>query len=398
MVPTARRSLNALTSVRFLAAMWVVIYHYNRKFRFATAVQEQHYVAGPHSPLDLLISQGHIAVDFFFLLSGFILAYTYSDNGGTLRGGARVFWVARVARIYPVYLLGLLLGLGPYLADGHRLSGVISSGLAHIFMLQAWLPQTQDWNQPSWSLSVEAFFYALFPVLLPLIARGRRRGLWQILICSWLAFALVLLALWAVGTIGGLTGLWWWGDIVRYIPIFSLSEFIAGTALGLLFVHYGRDAIPMFHRLTKRGTGNATVVLTLILTAVLIGIPALGFNTGDVDGMAIFAMPLLAALIYLLAFQTGSIAHALSNPKVVWLGKISYGVYILHWPIWYLLSGFATTTLHLKIDSFALLIVYLVLVVGAAGLSFEYIERPARSAIRARWSQVQSDPTVSAAR
>lgn len=394
---TARKSLDALTGARFLAALWVVIYHYNGRFRFTTTAQEQAYVAGPHSPLDLFISQGHIGVDFFFLLSGFILAYTYLDNNGAVRGGTRAFWVARIARIYPVYLLGLIVGFGPYLAESHGLLGVFGSGLAHIFMLQAWLPQTLGWNQPSWSLSVEAFFYALFPLLAPLIARAQRRSLWQILACSWLVFALVLLALWAIGTGGNLTGLWWWGDVVRYLPLFSLPEFIAGMALGLLFVRYGQDGIAGLQQRSGWSIGDATVVLTLILVILLIGIPALGFNTGDVDGMAIFAMPLLLALIYLLAFQTGGIARALSHPRLVWLGEISYGVYILHWPIWYLLSGFASQVLHVEVDNFALLVVYLALVIVAAGLSFVFIERPARRAIRARWGQAQPVAVVNTA-
>jgi len=114
--------------------------------------------------------------------------------------------------------------------------------------------------------------------------------------------------------------------------------------------------------------------------------------------MAIFAMPLLAALIYLLAFQTGGVARLLAHPRLVWLGEISYGVYILHWPVWYFVSGFATTFLHVEIDNFALLIVYLGLVLVAAGLGFKYIERPGRRAIRARWSQRIPTPSVSVVR
>jgi len=393
-----RKSLDALTGARFLAAIWVVLYHYNGRFRFASQAQQDQYAAGPHSHLDMFIGQGHLAVDFFFLLSGFILAYTYLDSDGSLRGGSQAFWVARIARIYPIYLVGLLVGLGPYLADSHTFMSVVGSGLAHIFMLQAWIPQTLDWNQPSWSLSVEAFFYALFPLLLPLIARARRSGLWLILACSWLAFAAMLLTLWAVGVTQGLTTLWWWGDFVRYVPLFSLPEFIVGVALVLLFVRYGRDAIPVLRNASDDLLRNATIWVVVALLVVLISLPAIGFSTGDVDGMAIFAMPLLAALIYLLAFQTGGVARLLAHPRLVWLGEISYGVYILHWPVWYLVSGFATTFLHVEVDNFALLIVYLGLVLVAAGLGFKYIERPGRRAIRARWSQRIPTPSVSVVR
>jgi len=106
---------------------------------------------------DRLFSHGYLAVDFFFILSGFILAYTYATTEGTTRGGARVFWVARIARIYPVYLLGLVLALGPYLATEHNIQNITISIGSHLVMLHAWLPGTLDLNQPSWSLSVEAF-------------------------------------------------------------------------------------------------------------------------------------------------------------------------------------------------------------------------------------------------
>jgi peptidoglycan/LPS O-acetylase OafA/YrhL len=73
----ARKSLGALTGARFLAALWVLVYHYTVEFRFATSQQSLQYQAGGRSPLETLIGQGHLAVDFFFILSGFILAYTY---------------------------------------------------------------------------------------------------------------------------------------------------------------------------------------------------------------------------------------------------------------------------------------------------------------------------------
>src|SRR5579884_1958186 len=229
-----RQSLDALTGARFLAALWVVVYHYALELRFSNLTDETNYLYGHRTPLELVILQGHLAVDFFFLLSGFILAYTYITPGGGPRGGQRAFWVARVARIYPVYLLGLALALGPYLASGVGPALLLSSGATHLLMLHAWFPATLGWNQPSWSLSVEAFFYALFPLLLPLFARLRGRGLALLAAGSWLAFALVTAILFMIGNQVGVAAFERWRDVVRYNPLVSLPVFTTGMALGLL--------------------------------------------------------------------------------------------------------------------------------------------------------------------
>jgi peptidoglycan/LPS O-acetylase OafA/YrhL len=142
-----------------------------------------------------VIWQGHLAVDFFFLLSGFILAYTYVTAEGRLRGTRREFWVARIARIYPVYLLGLLLGLYPNLASGVHLRGLVFSAGAHIFLIHAWLPSTLAWNRPSWSLSVGALFYAVLPLILPRVEGWRRRNVWLLFVASWALFALIIVLL-----------------------------------------------------------------------------------------------------------------------------------------------------------------------------------------------------------
>jgi peptidoglycan/LPS O-acetylase OafA/YrhL len=149
MQQATRRSLDALTGARFLAALWVVVYHYTLEFRFPSLKEALHYQYGHHTPFDLLILQGHLAVDFFFLLSGFILAYTYISDSGRLRGSPRAFWVARIARIYPVYLLGLALAFYPYATAQDGPIPVLESGAAHLLMLHTWFPQTLAWNQPS---------------------------------------------------------------------------------------------------------------------------------------------------------------------------------------------------------------------------------------------------------
>lgn len=380
---TSRPALGALTGARFLAALWVVVYHYFFAFQSPVRTATE-LIPGTSlmNPVLLLMWQGHLAVDFFFLLSGFILAYTYLAADGSARGGKRAFWVARIARIYPLYLLGLLLGMEPYLVSGHRLFGVGTSAVASLFLLQAWIPSTLGWNQPAWSLSVEAFFYLLFPLLLPLAARLSRRGLWRVVAGAWAVFAAIILVLYLLGL--HYATLWWWGDFVRYNPLVSLPEFIVGMTLGLLFVR--SDGVSGLHRWSDRGLNRAIAVVATLLLALLLIASATRYSTGDLDSMAVFALPFLAALIALLAFGRGAISRALAHPRMLWLGEISYGVYIVHWPVWFLLSVLAVSALHLSANNPVLFVAYLALTLIVAGVSFVYLERPARRFIRDRWS------------
>ena len=136
--------LRRLTPLRFVAAILVVLYH-----RGETV-----------PPFDLpwihaVIAQSNVAVSFFFCLSGFIMATVYRDGVD-----ARAYWIARFARIYPVYALALAACLvtGPDITAGQY-------GLDSV-LLQAWVPGwAMTVNPPGWSLSVEVLFYALFPVL-----------------------------------------------------------------------------------------------------------------------------------------------------------------------------------------------------------------------------------------
>jgi peptidoglycan/LPS O-acetylase OafA/YrhL len=163
---TPRPRLPAVTSFRFFAAFHVVIFHFQAMKVYLGPVWFQK-----------LSSIGYVGVSFFFVLSGFILVYTYA--GRPLKLGQ--FWRARFARIYPAYAFSLLL-TGPFFfyamlkfdipffvwPKAHaKLVVALVLGL-----LQAWVPQAAlAWNSVAWSLSVEAFFYLLFPFLLLILIR-----------------------------------------------------------------------------------------------------------------------------------------------------------------------------------------------------------------------------------
>ena len=159
-----RGRLPALTSVRFLAAMHVAMFH----------MFSMHLLEG-RGWYRSLASVGYVGVSLFFVLSGFILVYTYAGR----EMNARKFWRARFARVYPAYAVSLLLTAPMFFYVCLVMKGgnipffawftqhvALCAALVPL-LLQSWVPNAAlAWNTPAWSLSVEASFYAVFPLLL----------------------------------------------------------------------------------------------------------------------------------------------------------------------------------------------------------------------------------------
>ena len=402
---TSRRTtphLKALTGARFFAALLVVAYHFLR-VPVATGPGLLHVMT---QALSNLVASGFTGVSFFFILSGFILAYTYIVPTRGLRVTPRRFWLARVARLYPIYLLALVVAFIPYLGWGASSAqsclGTPASaaphhaavtGVAAIFMVQAWLPCAMRWNPPAWSLSAEAFFYLLFPLIAVGIARLRRRHLIGAAIGAWgvtLALSLAYLALQPdAGVQAGWAGRYWsW--ILYSDPLARLPEFVMGAALGRLFLERRARGL-------SRGIRDPRVLAPLAAIAVvaLLCVDILP----DVFYKIVALDPLFALLVYSLAFGAGPLASLLSAPRIVLLGEASYAVYILHWPI-HLWFGHIADALSLPASlwppsrpiPFA---VYLCIVLAAAVLSVRYVERPAQRALKKVFERCPPLPTLS---
>src|SRR3954454_23635049 len=144
--PTRRPSrLDALTGLRFWFAFLVVVHH-----------SLQHWFGNRVYPV---ADFGYIGVDFFFVLSGFVLTWSWRPEVSAGR-----FWWNRVARIWPLHLTTLVLAV--VAGVGVAISGVAL--VPNLLLVQAWWPQQHvyfGFNAVSWSLSCEVFFYLCFPVL-----------------------------------------------------------------------------------------------------------------------------------------------------------------------------------------------------------------------------------------
>jgi peptidoglycan/LPS O-acetylase OafA/YrhL len=348
--------LRSLDSLRGIGALCVVIYH-------ATSVA----FGGVNRPgIALVPHRGYLAVDLFFLLSGFVLAHVYGaefSSRPSLKRGAAFLW-ARIARLYPVHLLCILLLL--------RLYGETSlySGRAlalNLLLLQGpWLPHT-TWNQPSWSISAEWHAYLLFPLLCP--------ALWRFSVKVAVAVALACaLALLLTGAESG----WSFVDVTAgpLILTRALPEFIAGV---------------LVYRVHRCGWGRSLWRSDLFLAATVVAIFALacGWPT-DLAIVLLFPGLLLAAVT-----NEGRARSLFDSRPLTFLGDISYSLYMSHYVCIVVVFGkivgadAGSAAITAKIAAFC----------AAIGLSLLFatlvsrcIEYPARAKLRALWPGATKAP------
>jgi peptidoglycan/LPS O-acetylase OafA/YrhL len=297
-------ALPALTGLRFFAALAVLLYHYGAGFADRSGVP---------IPLAHMLHNGYLGVSLFFVLSGFILTYTHQRDILD-RHFLADFYVARFARVYPVYLLALLIAL-PVLA--HPLSP--ADVAAVLTMVQSWTPPQSSsgylWVMQAWTLSVEMAFYLFFPAIL-LCAKQLNA----------VTTGLVAAAAGAVILIFGISSIppgtpwvpYLSSSTVLPIPLFRAAEFVFGVMLCRLTVLYPQ---------LSRAIGGNLLELLLAVTVVV----TMCFAS-DVHSKALFTI-LVGVLILQLQGGYGVLTAALSSKPLILLGGASYALYLLQGPL-----------------------------------------------------------------
>jgi peptidoglycan/LPS O-acetylase OafA/YrhL len=340
----------ALTGLRFVLAAWVMLHHISGK-----GMLIESWANALPTAAASLVRGGYLAVQSFFILSGFVLAKTYANRSWS-RDDLRKYAAARIGRIYPVYLLSLAV-VAPFilqamLAPTRTGAEKGSLLLNYAFVLQGWTGSLGvGWNTPAWSLSCEFFFYLCFPAILIGLRRAGRLAVVGIFAAS-----LVLPVLLAHSSVP-----WTWK------PIHHLSDFAAGVIAARLFD---------FLRPRAARRGHWLYLPAIALGALLIVFPQIMDGTyGDLNtGLR----PLNVAALIGFALTGGSLATALSGRVLEYLGKISYSMYILHIPILWWYGDWAVHHLPGLLGALA----YLALVTIAAAIAFEYVEVPANRWVR----------------
>jgi peptidoglycan/LPS O-acetylase OafA/YrhL len=369
--------LPALTGLRFLAALAILLFHFGGPL-----------VAGLPAWVDRIRTNGFAWVGLFYVLSGFVLARAHPEPMDAR--ARRRFWAARLARLYPAYLVAFLLA-APFVLDrwaagspaGAAKAAVVAA--AALLLVQAWIPPIgRIWNAPGWSTSVVASFYAAFPFVAARLARLSRRGLWLALAGAWalsLSLPLLYLALRPDGPVSDFT--WnepFWLEALKFHPLARAGEFVAGVALGLL----DRRA-----PLLARGGGMAAALAFAAAFALLAwgGIPYALLHDGAL-------VPLFAVGLAGVARSSGPVARALASAPARALGDASFALYALQEPLWLWARRVAGEPGPRASTGF-------VLAFAAAAIAISVcvsmgLERPARRALRALLSGEpgRADPSM----
>lgn len=354
--------LQALTGVRMLAAGIVFLSH-----------------AGPPagSPpwLVRFIDSGYMGVTLFFVLSGFVLTLNYFEQLARPTPGA--LWryaVARLARVYPLYLVVLAFAVLESMVRGagHE------HWLQHALALQAWNPDVgvaNGFNGPAWSVSVEVFLYATLPLLAVLLIRVRSTR--ALLLTAAVVIAVMIGAAWwfAAGDRAALpvtdpqgSHRWLYRN-----PACRIGDFLLGILAARIYLNVRRDRL---HAVTWGGWAAAVAGLAML---VAMAVPA--FHRTSFSWDVLYAVPSTVVVLGLALSPASRPSRLLSRPTMVLLGEASYAFYLIHMLVLIQTDGFmwmevltpAVVARELMLFGFTL--------AAAVGLHV-LVEKPARAHVK----------------
>jgi peptidoglycan/LPS O-acetylase OafA/YrhL len=305
------KRLDQLTFTRFFVILLVLYYH------GTTGV----YLAFTENPIIVaLLRAAPTGVGYFYVLSGFVMALVYFRPAEPFKMWE--YWRTRFIRIYPLYLISFSLICYYYLDSLLRIKP--QKILANVFVVQAWFPAwSQSFNYASWSLTVEFFFYALFPFFVLWAYRRSTKSLIWTAMGFWAFSQLIYQTLW-IGYMPEHSG------VILYFPLFHLNSFIMGVVGGIWYLREGQT------QEIRSSIALGTLAIALLLIAgytVLSTVYYPSLLPHDLQPMAGLLAPFMILVIVALALDGSRFSGFLSRPTFVNLGETTYAIYILHVPL-----------------------------------------------------------------
>lgn len=348
-----------LESLRGFAAIGVAIFH------------TQGLASSSFLYSNSFIQNANLLVDFFFVLSGFVIAYSYSDKINNFES-LKKFQFKRFLRLYPLHLITLILFLlfevieyyleksaGIYTQVPVFIKNDFLAFINNLFLTQSFFENELTYNFPSWSISTEFYTYIVFALITLFFKTEKNRFLISIsivLICG--------VIIYFTGSERATTGL----AIFRCLYSFFLGLFVFQA-----------------YKFTNFVSNNMALYFVLMLCIATISISG---------SIRITIIPLLFALLILLLLkaENNKLKELLKQPSFVFLGTISYGIYMLHSAVWWIeknvlrfifgFEGHLDTKSNLiyilptPIVSTITILIGIMLTIGLASLSYKYIEQP----------------------
>lgn len=342
--------INQLTFTRFLAAFAIVIFHYGTTF-FPFSSDSVHFIT----------SQANYGVSYFFVLSGFIMIVAYCNSD---RVNNAEYLKNRFARIYPLVVLSVL----PYFLIALKSDRVtFADVLLNLTTLQSWIPgKATAGNYPLWSITIEVFFYLCFPFLFNKFYKKYSFGAIAAVVVAVLALQISVQHYFLyTNVLGSFKETEAGHDLIYYFPLMHLGQFMAGSLGGLFYLkHHG-----------EKRNYDLPVILCVALLLVLLKFPVLDYHNGV---LALVFVP----LIYFLAANTGFITKLFSNKALVFLGEISFGVYVLQAPVFSLVKLVSQKALKLPGEDLVTFWISIVVLMVASAFAHIYVEKPMRNRIK----------------
>ena len=358
-----RIMLDSLTAVRGPAALLVFGYHVVHGTHWA------HWIPGARL--------GYVGVSLFFILSGFVLAWSYNRNAGS-----KNFYIQRFARVYPLHFFFYCIALIGFLAFGiSNAAGPLNAlnGTLNLLLLQAWVPSWEvifSNNAVSWSLSCEAFFYLMTPLVLNRLD-GLRYRVKAAVLGSWFMLMATISYL-----IAAQSNFW---DVVAYAnPLLRSGEFALGLALGLFALKvrdgYGAPAVRGYHCLAA---------IVLAFGAMYVSSKFYLLQTAH----GLLLAPVWALLILVLGLWDIQRSSEPRAKNIFWKvaiigGEASYAFYLVHELVLIYVHAIpAAASARGGMSGLLYMMISLVIATLCVLLAHYLIERPAHRFIVKKYSQ-----------
>jgi peptidoglycan/LPS O-acetylase OafA/YrhL len=362
--PKASGLIRPLTGIRGLAAFAVMLTHVYGQ----TGLNQTGFTLGPLQPL---ANYGWMGVDLFFILSGFVMAMVHQKDFAVLTWASCVrYWQLRVARVYPLHavLLGLFglyvlvrAGLHLPLRDGSTLGHFVAS----LLLIQIWTPVQSAFNPPSWSVAAEALAYLWFPVTGHLTGGIRT-----------LKGALLSLVMFVVGFKWMLMA---W-PLDQLLPAVYTNTHGVHEALRIA-QQFGIGCL-LFNVYKQPGLLSSGWCDGLGVTA-LVALYALMAWALPTDAM----LAAMACLVLALAKPGPLLNGLLGNKVAVYLGEVSYAMYLCHTFLIMIVTGLLPKLPHTPVVLWGVVAFYTLATLGFAHVLYTYVETPARKWLRQCWAK-----------
>lgn len=342
--------IKSYTSLRGIAAWWVVFYHFREALPLA-----------PDGWLYALIDLGYISVDFFFVLSGFVIYLNYSRMLSPLSAAAmKAFLVKRLARVYPLYFVVTLAYLSIPLA--YQLTEKVLPGADRFTLPYFWatLAMVQNWggfdmlawNIPAWSISTEFAAYLLFPAIVIFLLRSSPAMLG--------CFAIILVCAAVLAGIYAASGA---QNIGADVPGLGLYRCVAEFTMGML--------VGRLHEASPHHQPRTAMLVGLVILAIAGaslwhgGVPNYGY------------VPLtFTFFIWLLSMQPRWSQVLFGGSMLVYLGEISYSTYLCHY---FVKDWVKLLSSNIGMPQFC---IYTIAILLLSHVLYQYVEVPGR-----RWGR-----------